>query len=252
MLNSALRDHAHPENLEAFLPYLKLFLKGLNKLPLIRKQVYRGVNVDLHEEYNRLQGRTFRWWAFSSTSQDESMASDFLGGAGESTLFKIDGIGVDIAAFSAFPSESEVLLLPGTCLVVEPGVMVKDNHWEFQASVWDAAQQQLQQRQQHSEANNEGGSEGRPASALPDREDSGESIQHFQYTDLPHPGWEEVVYSMKTSYVPDGNVMMARASDVNPELGPAGVNPEGNHIGLERPSGVNVEGSVDSMDTSRT
>ena len=128
MLNSALRDHTHPENLEAFLPYLKLLLKGLNKLPLIRKQVYRGVNVDLHEEYNRLQGRTFRWWAFSSTSQDESIASDFLlGGAGESTLFKIDGIGVDISPFSAFPKESEVLLLPGTCLVVEPGVMVEDN-----------------------------------------------------------------------------------------------------------------------------
>merc|ERR1719201_1559804 len=113
MLNSALRDHAHPENLEAFLPYLKLLLKGLNKLPLIRTQVYRGVDADLHEEYNQLQGQMFRWWAFSSTSQDESMASDFLGGKGESTMFEIDGIGVDIAAFSAHP-ESEVLLLPGT------------------------------------------------------------------------------------------------------------------------------------------
>ena len=27
MLNSALRDRAHPENLKAFLPYLKLLLK---------------------------------------------------------------------------------------------------------------------------------------------------------------------------------------------------------------------------------
>merc|ERR1719201_25721 len=77
LLNSALRDHAHPSNLKAFLPYLKLLLKGLNKLPLLRKQVYRGVNVDLHEEYNQLQGRTFRWWAFSSTSQDESTSEDF-------------------------------------------------------------------------------------------------------------------------------------------------------------------------------
>merc|ERR1719182_986963 len=89
MLNNALRDHAHPENLKAFLPYLKLLLKGLNKLPLIRTQVYRGVNVDLHEEYTQLQGRTFRWWAFSSTSQDESTSKGFLGGAGASTLFKI-------------------------------------------------------------------------------------------------------------------------------------------------------------------
>merc|ERR1711881_675449 len=108
-------------------------------------------------EYTKLQGRTFRWWAFSSTTQRESISKDFLGGAGESTLFKIDGIGGDIAALSAFPKESEVLLLPGTCLVVQPGVMVEDNCWELQASVWDAAQQELQQQQQHSEVNNEGG-----------------------------------------------------------------------------------------------
>ena len=66
------------------------------------------MNVDLHEEYNQLQGRTFRWWAFSSTTQRESQARAFMGGTGESILFSIDGIGVDIAAFSAFPNEAEV------------------------------------------------------------------------------------------------------------------------------------------------
>ena len=193
LLNSALRDHAHPENVEAFLPYLKLFLKGLNKLPLIRTKVYRGVNVDLHEEYNQLQGRTFRWWAFSSTTLSEELSKAFMGETGESTLFKIDGIGIDIAPFSAFPKESEVLLLPGTCLVVEPGVMVKDNCWEFQASVWDAAQQQLQQLQQHQQhgvVNNEGGQEG-----TPDINDNGECTHQFQMTDLPHPDWEQIVNS---------------------------------------------------------
>merc|ERR1711934_911469 len=89
-LNAALRDRAHPEDLEAFLPYLKLLLKGLNKLPLLRSKVYRGVAVDLHEEYNQLQGRTFRSWAFSSTTQRESQSQAFLGQTGESTLFKID------------------------------------------------------------------------------------------------------------------------------------------------------------------
>ena len=80
--------------------------------------------------------------------------------------------------------------------------MVEDNCWEFQASVWDAAQQQLQkhqqhqQHQQHSEANNEEGSEGRPISPLPDRDEVGESLPQFQFTDHPHPGWEEVVYSI--------------------------------------------------------
>merc|ERR1711939_980121 len=167
MLNSALRDHAHPENLKAFLPYLKLLLKGLNKLPLVRAQVYRGMSGDLHEEYNQLQGKVFRWWAFSSTTIRESNAETFLGD-GDRTLFSIDAIGVDISQFSAFPHESEVLLLPGTCLVVEPGVMVEPNYWRFEASVWQAAQQQLQQ---HGEGKTENGEGGRTDSAI--NEESG-------------------------------------------------------------------------------
>merc|ERR1712032_440209 len=136
-----------------------------------------------HDVYNQLQGKTFRWWAFSSTTIQESKTKQFLGD-GDRTLFSIDAIGVDISQLSAFPHEKEVILLPGTCLVVDPGVMVEPNKWEFQASVWGAAQQELQQRQQHSEANNE-----------PDRDNSGESIHHFQYTDLPHPDWEQIVSS---------------------------------------------------------
>ena len=83
--------------------------------------------------------------------------------------------------------------------------MVEDNCWEFQASVWDAAQQQLQKQQQqkhqqeHSEVNNEGGSEERPRSPLlPDRDEVGESLSQFQFTDHPHPGWEELVDSINT------------------------------------------------------
>merc|ERR1711939_966122 len=75
----------------------------------------------------------------------------------------------------------------------------------------------------------EGGAEGTPAS---DRDDHDDSIQHFQYTDLPHPGWEEVVYPMKTSYVPDGNVII---------VGPADANPAGSHLGRERSSDVTPE-----------
>ena len=83
LLNSTLRDHPQPERLKAFLPYLKLLLKSLNKLPLVRVQVYRGMSGDLHEEYNQLQGKVFRWWSFSSTTPRESQAEVFLGeGAG--------------------------------------------------------------------------------------------------------------------------------------------------------------------------
>ena len=124
--------------------------------------------------------------------------------------------------------------------------MVAPNKWEFQASVWEAAQPQLKLRQQHSEAKNEGGSEETPSSPLLNGSKpiphfhneggseeippspllhSGESIQYFQYTDLPHPGWEVIVSSTKTSYVPDGGAMMVRSPDVNPE---------GSHLSLRR------------------
>lgn len=189
MLNAALRDHTHPEKLTAFMPYLKLLLTALNKLPLIRQKVYRGMGVDLHETYNKLQGQVFCWWAFSSTAMKQSQAEAFLG-QGDRTLFSIDVIGVDISQFSAFRNESEVLLLPGTCLVVEPGVMVKANYWKFEASVWQAAQQQLQL--QHGGETENGESE-RPDSGINDRDDSGLSGSRFQNTDLPHPGWEEIV-----------------------------------------------------------
>ena len=80
--------------------------------------------------------------------------------------------------------------------------MVAPNKWEFQASVWEAAQPQLKLRQQHSEAKNEGGSEETPASPIPCQDDSGESIQHFQYTDFPHPDWEQIVSSTNAEVTP--------------------------------------------------
>merc|ERR1711944_171443 len=92
------------------------------------------------------QGLT--WWAFSSTTTRESKIDVFIGDTGKRTVFTIDAIGVDIAAFSSYPNEREVLLLPGTCLVVEPGVMVEDKYWKFEASVWEATQRQRQQHQQ--------------------------------------------------------------------------------------------------------
>merc|ERR1711939_1183971 len=91
----------------------------------------------------------------------------------------------------------------------------------------------------------EGGAEGTPAS---DRDDHDDSIQHFQYTDLPHPGWEEVVYPMKTSYVPDGNVIIVGPADANPAGSHLGrerssdATPEANHLRRERPNDVAPEG----------
>lgn len=217
MLNSALRDHPNQDKLAPFLPYLKLLLTGLNKLPLVRAKVYRGVKGDLHEEYNKLNGRMFTWWALSSTSLNQSLAGTYLGNH-DSTLFHIDAVGVDIAAFSNFPDEKEVLMLPGTCLVSKPGVKVKSNRWMFEVSIHQFVKDQLLEDPQSQLYKNEdgeqenppiiptdeenvaeveidgtkAGGEGQPVSISIDVEDFN---QRFQNLDLPHPGWEDVLYS---------------------------------------------------------
>ena len=185
-LNSALRDHVHAEKLKPFLPYLKLLLKGLNKLPLVRTRVYRGVSVDLHNEYNQLLGKVFTWWAFSSTTMDAKLmeGAAFLGNKGEDrTLFNIDAIGIDIAAFSAFPNEMEVLLLPGTSLTMEAAVEVEPNFWKFEASVWKAAQQEEDTERAVESSKPTSVSSVECVNALPEL--------RFQNVDLPHPGWED-------------------------------------------------------------
>ena len=85
----------------------------------------------------------------------------YLGDEGPRTLFSIDAIGVDIAAFSAFPEEREVLLLPGTVLTLASGVNVESGYWEFEAMACPSVQEHHHQ-----------------------------SKPQFQNTDLAHPGWE--------------------------------------------------------------
>lgn len=201
-LNSALRDHMHPEMLNPFLPYMKILLTGLNKLPLIRARVYRGINLDLHELYSQLQGKVVTWWAFSSTSLRNDLGA-FIG-TGESTSFCIDGVGVDIAAFSAYPHEKEVLLLPGTTLMVRSGVAVEPKRWSFEASVFKVARPAV--GEEHNEdhhdrddnmeqrTNEIGGQQKGCKQDNTGKEGVSEPMSNiqFQNTDLAHPGWSSV------------------------------------------------------------
>ena len=142
-----------------------------------------------------MHGQVFTWWAISSTTKDLKKIENnpmFLGNQnGTPTLFSIDAMGVDIAPFSAYPKEREVILLPGTTLVVEPGVMVEDKYWRFEASVCQAMQQQRhthdQQHQQQLREQHDGEkNEGIQAAAIA-------AAPRFQDTDLPHPDWEAIV-----------------------------------------------------------
>ena len=120
-LNAALRD-ADRAALKPFFPYLKLVITALHKLPRVRDSVYRGIKLAITDLGHYKAGRPMLWWAFSSTTLKAGQLSNdmFLGTTGSRTMFHIQvSSGVCIQPYSAMPGESEVLLLPGTNLVVE-------------------------------------------------------------------------------------------------------------------------------------
>eukprot|EP00698_Gefionella_okellyi_P024208 TRINITY_DN847_c0_g1_i10.p1 TRINITY_DN847_c0_g1~~TRINITY_DN847_c0_g1_i10.p1 ORF type:complete len:393 (-),score=99.70 TRINITY_DN847_c0_g1_i10:69-1247(-) len=119
-LNERLRERDR-ELLKPFFPYIRLLLTALYKLPPWAGILFRGVKRDLRADFKPKSKKI--WWAFSSaaTRLDVMQSEQFLGKTGDRTLFHIaTSMGVDIQRYSAFStSEAEVLLLPGTCVVVD-------------------------------------------------------------------------------------------------------------------------------------
>eukprot|EP00048_Salpingoeca_helianthica_P002946 m.62438 g.62438 ORF g.62438 m.62438 type:complete len:213 (+) comp12405_c0_seq1:891-1529(+) len=66
VLNLRLRDALDTPLNPCLLPYLKLLLTALYKLPQHQVHVYRGVKLDIHLTY--LVGEKITWWALSSTT----------------------------------------------------------------------------------------------------------------------------------------------------------------------------------------
>ncbi|CAF4148412.1 unnamed protein product, partial [Adineta steineri] len=127
-LNAALRTEDR-RKLKPWFSYLKLILTALEKLPSTRCTVFRGVNLNLTNQYT--EGKTFVWWGFSScTISIEVLEKEqILGKTGERTLFTIEcDSGKDIIRHSYYQKEKEVLLLPARqfivvgCLQPAPGL----------------------------------------------------------------------------------------------------------------------------------
>ncbi|CAF1402134.1 unnamed protein product [Adineta steineri] len=127
-LNATLRTEDR-RKLKPWFSYLKLILTALEKLPSTRCHVFRGVNLDLSEQYT--QEKTFVWWGFSSCTTSIGVLENeqFLGKTGERTLFTIEcDSGKDISRHSYYQKEKEVLLLPArqfiviACLQPAPGL----------------------------------------------------------------------------------------------------------------------------------
>lgn len=107
------------------MPYIKLLLRALYKLPLRPMTAWRGVKADLMDRYdgtrnpNKLPLKFEVFFPITSCSATKEVAKNFLklGQQGDvtPTLFSITSrCFVDIRPFSSIPDEDEVILLPGT------------------------------------------------------------------------------------------------------------------------------------------
>jgi hypothetical protein len=118
MLNQDLRSEDR-QRVKKWFPYLKLFMTALHKIPSQKCTVWRGVKLDLSGQFRK--GKKGIWWAVTTTTSDASILEhdSFLGKHGTRTLFTIEcEHGKDIGAYSSFPQEKEIFLMPGFCYEV--------------------------------------------------------------------------------------------------------------------------------------
>lgn len=103
--------------------YMLLLLASLKDVkPYGEAQVYRGVTLDLRQEYPK--GRTFTWYGFASCTKSIEVLSSplFCGTTGPRTIFMItltQGQAREITRYSLHASEDEVLLPPGSTFTVK-------------------------------------------------------------------------------------------------------------------------------------
>jgi hypothetical protein len=120
VLNKTLKT-ADRENLRPWFKYLKLFLTAVTKIRCTPQQtVWRGLRGNVSNNF--APGAEVTWWAFSSCTLSLPVLENerYLGNTGERTLFSIDVFnGRNIRAHSAFDTEDEILLLPGTYMEVQ-------------------------------------------------------------------------------------------------------------------------------------
>ena len=110
LLNKVLRSE-NRQMVKPWFSYLRLFLHSLSKLKSFEQTIYRGIKLDLTDDYPI--GKEFVWWAFSScTDSIQTLENeDFFGKTGKRTLFLIEcHTGKDIRNHSFFSFENEILL----------------------------------------------------------------------------------------------------------------------------------------------
>ena len=120
ILNYTLKN-SDREHLRPYFKYLKLFLTALVKLPCVPPlTIWRGVTKNLSAQFP--PGTSVTWWGFSSCTTELTVLENalYLGSTGDRTLFSVEAInGRTIRDHSHFVTEDEILLLPGTRMIVQ-------------------------------------------------------------------------------------------------------------------------------------
>jgi hypothetical protein len=120
MLNHTLMKDDR-EQLGPYFKYLKLLLTALVKLPCVPQlTVWRGVTKNVSVKFP--PGTSVTWWGFSSCTVSLTVLENnmYLGNTGNRTLFSVEAInGRAIRSHSHFATEDELLLLPGTHMIVQ-------------------------------------------------------------------------------------------------------------------------------------
>ncbi|CAF3511707.1 unnamed protein product [Rotaria sp. Silwood1] len=114
-LNRALRSGVSKQT-DPWSSYIKLFLSALCKLTPFEGKIYRGCQGNISDQYQQ----DCTWLGFSSCTTSKDVLKKFLGGSSERTIFEIEcNNGISISNYSDCPDENEVLLMPGTRLILK-------------------------------------------------------------------------------------------------------------------------------------
>jgi hypothetical protein len=132
VLNTTLRSKDR-QKLKPWFLYLKLLLTSLCRLPSIHRIVYRGIQLDVSQQYPK--NKTIIWWDFSlcTTALDKLHSEKFLDKKHIRTIFTIEcNSSKDISKHSFYSSTDIILLLPATQFQVIQCVKQKHNLYSIQ------------------------------------------------------------------------------------------------------------------------
>ena len=116
VVTSLMRDrNRSATSLAPILPYLKLLLSGLHRLPdtyLFEGTLFRAEsNVRSNWDSTMQPGKTFGFFTLTSFSTDPEAIANFKSTSDSRTVFElIDGVGYKLESFSKYAGEAEVLV----------------------------------------------------------------------------------------------------------------------------------------------